>query len=1109
MSITSKPIRDLSPEEKRALLAQLVRKKVSKPKSVPVSFAQQRLWLLDQLVPGNPFYNIPAAIRLTFPLNVAALEQSLNEIVRRHEALRTTFAVVDGKPVQVIAPSLTMLLPVLDLRTLPQSEREAESLRLATEESRRPFDLAHGPLVRTTLLRLDEADHVFLLTMHHIVCDGWSMGVFSRELAALYTAFARGRPSPLPELPIQYADFAVWQRQRLQGEVLEEQLAYWKQQLADLPVLQLPTDRPRPPVSTFRGAQQNVALSKSLTEALKALSQREEVTLFMILLAAFKTLLARYAGQDDIVVGAPIANRNRAEIEGLIGFFVNTLVMRTDLSGDPSFREVLGRVREVALGAYAHQDLPFEMLVEELQPQRDLSRNPLCQIMFQLQNTPSITQQTQSLNPPSLEIKSGTAKFDVTFDLWESPQGLSGQFEYNTDFFDASTIERMAGHFQTLLEGIVVNPEQRLSELPLLTEAERQQLLVAWNATQADYSKETCIHQLFEAQVARTPEAVAVVFEGERLTYRELNRRANQVAHHLQRLGVGPEVLVGICVERSLEMVVGLLGILKAGGAYIPLDPAYPKERLAFMLEDTQTPVLVTQQRLVTGLPEQGAQVVRLDADWEVIAAEGQENPVSAVTANNLAYVIYTSGSTGRPKGVMISHYAICNHMFWMLSAFPLTEADGVVQRTPFSFDASIWEFYAPLLAGARLVMLRPQEYQDSADLVKVIAKHKVTTLQLIPTLLRVFLEEQGLETCNCLRRVFCGGEALTVELQDRFFARLDADLHNLYGPTEASIDTTFWPCNGESSQQVVPIGHPIANMQAYVLDRSLQPVPIGVAGELYIGGAGLARGYLNRFELTAEKFIPNPFSDEPGARLYKTGDLVRHLPDGNVDFLGRIDHQVKLRGFRIELGEVEAVLRQYAGVQEVTILAREDVPDDQRLVAYVVPNQVPAPAIGEMRRFLKERLPEYMIPSAFVLLDVLPLTPNGKVDRPALPMPNTARPELEGAYVAPRSEVERTIATLWQEVLHLAKVGIHDNFFDIGGHSLLMVRVYSKLREALNKGLSMIDLFRYPTVSSLAKYLSQEQNEQPSFRQAHDRAKRQTEAINRRRQMIKGGQSE
>jgi amino acid adenylation domain-containing protein len=1053
---------------------------IARSVEMPLSFAQARLWFLDQLEPGNAFYNIPAAVRLSGQLNLAALEQSLNQIISRHEALRTNFVTVNGQPVQVIASTLTLTVPVVDLRQVPESELERDCQRLANEEAVQPFDLATEPLVRTKLLQLSESEHVLLLTMHHIVSDGWSMGVLVRELAALYEAFCNDSLLVLPELPIQYPDFAVWQQQWLQAEVLESQLGYWKQQLDGASaLLELPTDRPRLAVQTFRGAHQSFALSKEVTEALITLSQRQGATLFMTLLAAFEILLHRYTGQADICVGTPIANRNRAEIEGLIGLFVNTLVLRTDMSGNPSFEDVLSRVRDVALEAYAHQDLPFEQLVEALQPSRDLSHTPLFQVMFVLENAPMPSLKLQGLTLSLLEVESATAKFDLTLSLENSEQGLIGSWEYNTDLFDAATITRIAGHYETLLEAIVTNPQQQVSQFPLLSEAERHQLLVEWNDTQVNYPTDVCIHQLFEAQVERTPDAVAVVFEDEQLTYGELNRRANQLAHHLRSLGVGPDVLVGISLERSLEMVIGLLGILKAGGAYVPLDPEYPTERLAYMLSDSQVSVLLTQSKLADSFPEHGAQVVYLNKDWGVISRQSQENPVRSVKSSNLAYTIYTSGSTGKPKGVMISHKAISNHMCWMQTAFPLTDADKVLQKTPFSFDASIWEFYAPLLAGAQLVMARPGGHRDSAYLIEVITELKVTTVQLVPSLLQMLLESEKFKMCKSLKRVFCGGEALPMEYIKRFSRHLDADLHNLYGPTEATIDVIFFTCKSESHQQLVPIGRPIANTQIYILDGYLQPVGVGVAGELYIGGDGLARGYLNRPDLTAEKFISNPFSDEPRARLYKTGDRARYLSDGNIEFLGRLDDQVKIRGFRIELGEIEAVLGQHPAVEETVVMVREDVPGNKRLVAYVVVNQTSAPTVSQLHQFLKQKLPEYMIPSAIVKLEALPLTPNGKVDRRALLATDTARPELQSIFVAPRDTLELQLAQIWEDVLNVRPIGVTDNFFTLGGHSLLAVRLIALLQQQFGQNLPLATLFLAPTIEHLASALGQPTNEQ------------------------------
>ncbi|MDV2992203.1 MAG: Tyrocidine synthase 3 [Chroococcidiopsis sp. SAG 2025] len=1122
-------IANLSPEQ-RDLLLQRLRQKRGNASSVkiqpqsrdtntfPLSFAQQRLWFLDRLDPGNPLYNQAVALRIVGALNLPVLEQCFNEIVRRHEVLRTTFHQVDGQPVQVIAPSLILKLPVIDLEKLPAAEREVEVQRLATAEATRSFNLAEAPLLRFTILRLNQSEHILLSTIHHIISDGWSNGILIRELAALYTAFASGKPSPLPELSIQYADFAVWQRQWLQGEVLATQLAYWQQQLeGSAPILELPTDRPRPAIQTFKGAVQSFTLPLALTEALKDLSRREDVTLYVTLLAVFKTLLYRYTGQEDLLVGSPIANRNRSEIEGAIGFFANTLVMRTNMANTPSFRELLSRVRQVALGAYAHQDLPFEQLVEQLQPERSLSHTPLFQVMFAL-NVPMSALELPGLTLDLLETDSTTARFDLTLWMSQTDRGLTGSLEYNTDLFDRDTIARMLGHFQTLLAGVIENPDRSLGDLPLLTSAERQQILVEWNDSCTggfpNPSLPTCLHHLFETQVEQTPDAIAVVFENEHLTYRELNQRANALAHYLQQLGVKPEVLVGICMERSLEMVVGLLGILKAGGAYVPLDPEYPSERLAFVLQDSQVAVLLTQEKQIAGLPNYQTHVICLDTEWEKISGEQKTNPLSDLRPENLAYVIYTSGSTGKPKGAMNTHRGICNRLLWMQQAYQLTSQDRVLQKTPFSFDVSVWEFFWTLIAGARLIIAKPGGHRDRDYLVDIIAQEQITTVHFVPSMLQVFLD-RDLDRCDRLRRVFCSGEALSLGLQEKFFQHLDCELHNLYGPTEAAIDVTFWQCQKNSHLRTVPIGRPIANTQIYILDPRLQPVPIGVPGELYIGGVGVARGYLNRPELTQERFIPNPWEKSkvksqkskflspsapsalfpnspvragfeprfidvsresfakpapttPDSRLYKTGDLARYLPDGNIEFLGRIDHQVKIRGFRIELGEVEAVLSQHPEVKDTVVVAREDEPGDRRLVAYVVLHSQQAIA-SQLRGFLEKKLPQYAIPNHFVILEALPLLPNGKVNRQILPAPDPASAELKPDTAA-RTPVQQLLAAIWGDVLKLERVGIHDNFFQLGGHSLLATQVIARVRSAFEIELPLRYLFESPTIAKFSE---------------------------------------
>jgi amino acid adenylation domain-containing protein len=1054
----------------------------------PLSFAQQRLWFLDQLMPGSA-YNSPGAFRIESAIDVALAERIVNEIVRRHEVLRTTFHSMAGEPFQVVAPVLTVPVVVVDLSNLSEPKREAEVRRLATEEAQRPFDLSQGPLLRVTLLRLGDHEHVFLVTMHHIISDGWSIGVFIREAVALYGALSNGAPSPLAELPIQYTDFAVWQREWLQGEVLEGQLGYWRQQLADISVLQLPTDHPRPAVQTSRGKRQSVALPKALSEALKALSRQEGTTLFMTLLAAFKIFLHRYTGQDDLAVGTPIANRNRLEIDGLIGFFVNTLVLRTDLAGNPSFRELLRRVREVCLAAYARQDLPFERLVEELRLERDMSRNPLFQVMFVLENISLRAAELPGLTLSAIEADSETALFDLTLQIIDTKQGLTAAFVYNTDLFDAATIARMLGNFQTLLEAVVGDPDKRLSNLALLTKTERQQLLVQWNDTKTDYPQEVSVHELFEEQVERTPDAVAVVCEGEQLTYQELNRRSNQLAHHLRALGVGPEVAVGVCLERSLEMVIGLLAILKAGGVYVPLDPAYPTERLAFMLKDAQVPVLLTLERLVAGLPECEAGVICLDSGWGTIASESGENPINLTTPENLAYIIYTSGSTGQPKGVLVSHGSIADYCRTTQRYYELDASDRVLQFTSLSFDVSLEEILPTLIVGARLVVMGKDAW-GPAEFHRRISEFELTVITL-PTPYWQELARQwtGIPELvpNIQPRLFIvGGDTMLPDGLD-LWRRTPVNsvrLLNVYGPTEATIAATAWEfsprlCENRTLQRI-PIGRPLANREIYILDNYGNPVPVGVCGELCIGGAGIARGYLNRPELTAEKFIPNPFSDEPGTRLYKTGDLARYLPDGNIEFLGRVDHQVKIRGFRIELGEIESALGQYPAVREAIVLARQDVPGERRLVAYVVADQESRPTANDLHSFLKKKLPEHMVPALFVLLDGLPLMPSGKVDRRALPAPDRTRPELEKVFVAPRDDLELQLAQIWEEVLGVHPVGVRDNFFELGGHSLLAARLFASIENRLGKKLPLATVFQGATVEYLAGILRQDAKPAP-----------------------------
>ena len=1042
---------------------------------MPLSFAQQRMWFLHQLEPGSPLYNMPMAVRLSGRLDVEAVRRALNAIVERHEVLRTRFEATDGIPVQIVCEAVAVKLPVVgvDHREWPNGEHHAEVQRLLNEEARRPFDLTRDLPLRAVLLRLDETEHVLLVTMHHIASDGWSWGVFHQELAAFYEGFSEDIPTVLPELPIQYADYAVWQRQWLAGPVLEKQMAYWKKQLAGMPEdLELPVDRPRPAAQTFRGRWESLALPPRLTEQLRELGRREGATLFMTLQAAFMTLLHRYTRQTDVLVGTPVAGRTHKETEGLIGFFINTLVLRGNLAGDPTFREALGRVRETTIEAFMHQDLPFDKLVEELRPERRAGHQPVLQVMFVLQNAPTTGRQLPGLTMSAMELDTGTAKFDLTLAVETGGGGLTAAMEYNSDLFDAVTVARMLGHWRTLLEGIVAHPDQRISALPLLGDAERQQLLVEWNDTATDYPRAKTVHQLFEEQVEETPDAIALIFNEQQLTYRELNVRANQLAHELRVHGFGPDTLIGICMERSVELVVGLLGILKAGGAYVSLDPTYPKERLALMLEDTQPPVILTQTHLAVCLPTQAARLLYLGGEQIALPdARLSLNPVRTATADNLAYVSFTSGSTGRPKGVCVPHRGVVRLV--QGTNYAHLAADEVfLQLAPIAFDASTLEIWGALLNGARLVVFPPQT-PTLAEIGETIQRHGVTTLWLTAGLFQQMVEEQC-ESLRGVRQLLSGGDVLSVPQVRKALANLPGcKLINGYGPTE---NTTFTCCHAITEASLnrgsVPIGRPIANTQVLVLDEQRQPVPTGIPGELYTGGDGLARGYLKRPELTAERFVRHPFNHDPDARLYQTGDLVRWLPDGNLEFLGRMDQQVKIRGFRVELGEIEAVLGGHPGVRECVVIARQDPPGEKRLVAYVVAQQQPAPTVGELRQFLHDRLPAYMLPAVFVFLDALPLSPNGKVDRSALAAPDAVRPDLEKRFIPPRNPTELRLAKIWEDVLNLHPIGVADKFFDLGGHSLLAVRMLARIEKVFDKKLPLAVVFQFPTIEELANVI-------------------------------------
>ncbi|MHA6885078.1 non-ribosomal peptide synthase/polyketide synthase [Ralstonia pseudosolanacearum] len=1031
---------------------------------LPLSFAQQRLWFLAQMEGGSEAYHIPVGLRLKGELDEEALRRSLDRIVARHEALRTRFEVQEGQAVQrVVSADVGLTLDWVDLSTEEAPEHQL-SLQ-AKAETRAPFDLEQGPLIRGRLVKLGEQEHVLLITMHHIVSDGWSHGVLARELGALYEAYRSGGKDPLPALPIQYADYAVWQRRWLEGEELQRQGVYWEQALAGAPtLLSLPTDRARPAQQDYAGGSVEVVFDDELSTGLRKLSQRHGTTLFMTVLAGWSALLSRLSGQDEVVVGSPVANRTRSEVEGLIGFFVNTLALRVELGG-ATVSELLDRVRAKVLEAQAHQDLPFAQVVERVRPVRSLSHSPVFQAALSWLNTEAVglNLELDGLTIEGVDAGQAAAKFDLTLELRETSEGLAGSLDYATALFDRETIECYLGYLHRLLAAMVENDSQEVNRIALLDEGERVQLLESWNETKAPYPQASTIHGLFEAQVRRTPEAIAVEHEGRQVTYAELNARANRVAHALIGLGVGPDARVGLCAERSVELVVGLLGILKAGGGYVPLDPSYPQDRLAYMLEDSAPVAVLAQSNTREQLGALSVPVLDLESSLE----EAEHDPqVEELKPHHLAYVIYTSGSTGRPKGVMNEHRGVVNRLWWAQQTYRLDASDRVLQKTPFGFDVSVWELFWPLLAGARLVMARPDGHKDPAYLAATISQAGITTLHFVPSMLQLFLDQVEAGRCQGLRRILCSGEALPHALQQRCLARFpQSELHNLYGPTEAAIDVTSWRCDAERHPGIVPIGRPIANTQIYVLDVHQQPVPLGVTGEIYIGGAGVARGYLNRPELTAERFVANPFHGEGRERMYRTGDLGRWLPDGSLEYLGRADSQVKLRGFRIELGEIEARLSQCSGVREAVVTMREDTPGEQRLVAYYVSDEaIEAQALREQ---LQSSLPEYMVPAAYVKLERLPLTPNGKLDRKGLPAPD-GQAYASTAYEAPQGEVEQTLAGIWQTLLGMECVGRHDDFFALGGHSLQAVRLMSLVEQAGWRA-DVSRLFLQPTLAGFS----------------------------------------
>jgi amino acid adenylation domain-containing protein len=1076
---------------------------------IPLSLAQQRLWFLEQWMPHNTAYLMSGQVRLKGTLHREALQKSLQAIVERHESLRTSFTITaEGDPIQVIAPSLLLPLAYHDLESIAPEEHERAFSHLARTQAQQPFDLTRPPLLRVSLVRMSACEHILLLTVHHIIFDGWSVDIFVREMAALYTAFVTGQPALLPALPIQYADFSIWQRQWTQSHEFERLLEYWKRQLDAAPeMLELPADHPRPATTTFQGFRSLTRLPPPLVRQLKTFCQQCEATPFMVLLASFLILLARYSSQEDVLVGTLIANRTRQELEGLLGFFVNMLPLRVRVESNMSGKRLIERVRETCLDGYTHQEMPFEYLVEILRPKRSLSHQPLVQVTFQLRNVSSIEVELPGLTLSLGEQPVETARFDLSMDVVEeNDTTLLVGITYRKDLFEEATIQRMAGHYRRILEELVSHPEQKLGRLPLLTQEEYQHIVVDWNRGQRPLAPPLCLHELVSRQVALTPDAPALLFRNTRFTYKQLEQRANQLAHLLRSSGIGPDCPVAVCLERSPELIVSILAILKAGGTYVPLDPDSPPGKLDFLLARSQAELVITQQELSGRLKIDQKCLLMLDHP-EVqahIARQSLEAPAVMIEPEHLAYMIYTSGSTGEPKGVMIPHRGISNRLLCVQEILHLTDRDRVLQKTPISFDVSVGEIFLPLITGACLVIAEPRRHWDTTYLMHIIQEQEVSYVHFVPSMLRAFLETPGVEACKkYVRYIWSGGEALSPDLAQECKRRLNGTLINGYGPTEASVGVTAWVYEEGNDVLTLPIGRPLEHVRIYILDAQLNPVPVGIPGEIYIGGLPLARGYYQHPEWTAERFIPDPFSATGGERLYRTGDRGQYRPDGLIEFLGRDDNQVKIRGLRIELGEIETILRQQPGVRQGIVRAREGKTGEKQLVAYVVPDPDQRPSSWELRQHMAEKLVYQMVPSVVLFLEALPLSTNGKVDLSALPEPEMHEQEQHNSFVVPTTELERSLARIWQELLHVEKVSIDQNFFELGGHSLLLIKMQSRLESVLGYRVPVLDLFQHPTIRSLAKYLRQ-MPDHTDERDANERGQMQREAIVRQQQRMR-----
>lgn len=1057
--------------------------------TAPLSFAQQRLWFLQLLQPASPFYNVFHILHFPVAINVLILKRALAEVVKRHEILRTEFMIVNTEPVQKIKTSYELPFREIDLRSAPALQKESELNRIASAEAGLPFDLTGGELARVTFIYLEPNQSVLLFSIHHIIIDGWSIQLLNKELLTIYEAFSSGKPSPLPELTVQYADYAVWQREWLSGNVRETHLNFWKTQLAHLPVLQLPTAMSRLHVQSYCGQVKNFNVPKPLYARLKKLSSQQECTLFITLLSAFNILLFKYTAQEDIAVGCPVSGRTMTELESLIGFFVNTVVLRSQINGRQPFNEVLQHVKEISLNAFAHQDIPFEIIVKELQPSRDISRNPLFQVVFQLLTGGLSDPLPKKI--PEVEVKVGTSKFDLTLSMIEKGGELTGSFEFNTDLFLSQTIERMTGHYLTLLQSIVDHPKALISDLEILSIHEKQQLLVDWNNNTKAYPDDQLVHLLIGRKAKELAGHLAIYTDNDQLTYSELDGKANQFARYLAGKGVGAESMVAVCMHRSIQMVVVHLAILKAGGAFVPLDPAYPKARLAFMLEDTQASFVITEQQLVSQVPDLGIRQILIDQDRCEIETLTAHDLEIFLLPQNRCYVMYTSGSTGKPKGVELSHTGLLNLVHWSMDFYAITTKDRCLQMAIPAYDAYIFELFPALAAGASVYLVDDITRTSSSLLTDKLIERGITIAFLPTAMTETILKGSQLADLP-LRMLATGGEKLIhIPVKKPPF-----ELINFYGPTETTVIASYCAALFGNGYEYPPIGRPVANVQLYVLDQYLNPVPIGVPGELYVGGAGLGRGYFNRAKLTAERFIPDPFSNEAGSRLFKTGDLVRYLSNGDLDFIGRIDHQVKLRGFRIELNEIEKVISENKDVKEAAVTCRQKKNGDKAIFAYVAPQAMRTLTEDVLKSFLKEKLPAFMLPSYFIFLDELPKSLNGKIDRKALPDPDSNASANEYEYPSAETPLEKMISCIWKELLTLDNINVEQNFFDMGGHSLMMAQVHYRLKENLNTAVSLTDLFQYPTIRSLSKHLEKLPPNLTPLREKNDRASKQRQAF-------------